>query len=69
MEVQPAVALFPNGKLRLEANEVASDMPKSLTFGHLPFLAKPRKSGRKEAHDRVFASEHSFAIVFGESTS
>ena len=69
MKVQPAVALFANRKLRLEANEVASDMPKALAFLHLPLLAKLWKSGRKEAHDRVLASEHCFAVVLGESTS
>ncbi len=69
MKVQPAVALFANRKLRLEANEVAGDIPKALAFLHLPLLAKFWKSGRKEAHDGVLVSQHCFPVLFGKSTS
>ena len=66
MKIQPTVALFADGKLGFDANEVARDMLESLAFLDLPTSLQLRKTCCEEPYDRVLAAQDRFPVLFGE---
>ena len=66
MKIQPTVAFFADGELRLDAHKIASDVPETLALLHLPALLQLWKHCREKADHRLLAPKHRFALVIGE---